>query len=94
MFVQMYVSYRDIAARVEQPPCSRDSKCRTVGRRPSSAVPRHQMRMQGPVPAGLLYATRPRFHESHGVHVPLCFAGAWSGSLGAHTPRESAALRL
>ena len=33
-------------------------------------------------------------YESHGVQVPLCFAGAWSGSLGAHTPLESAALAL
>jgi len=33
-------------------------------------------------------------HESHGVQVPLCLAGAWPGSLGAHTPLESTALAL
>ena len=33
-------------------------------------------------------------YESHGVQVPLCLAGAWFGSLGAHTPLESIALAL
>ena len=41
-----------------------------------------------------LQACWASLYESHGVQVPLCFAGAWSGSLGAHTPLESTALAL